>query len=164
MHPKQQHRRYLRALFSVVLLAALLTGCGSGQNSARGRGESAKSQSVEAVEARVEAANQRVLQAARSRDRPALAQAERSLTALRKREDAVEGAPDQPSTDPFERELDRFEFKQAPLFVQQITSSENDRVLYTSVFRPQFCLKTPAERLDVVRQVYLPVNARLRRQ
>src|SRR5215213_4770833 len=107
---KREPGRFVHALFPSILLTVLLTGCGSGQNSAGGRDESANPQSVAAIEARVEAENQRLLQAARSGDRSALAQAERSLTALRKREDAAEGAPHGPSKDPFEHELDRFEF------------------------------------------------------
>jgi len=65
--------------------------------------------------------------------------------------------------DPYAREIEGFPIKQPPLVAQQITSSEDDHVLFVGVFRPYFCVKTPSERAQAGRAVYRPIARRLGR-
>jgi hypothetical protein len=155
-------RRRLRrssAWLSIAALGIGLASCGSGSSEPHRTTERASS---EALDAKVEATNRSLQRAARAGDGPALARAESDLTRLTRQRDAAEPQTVPPAKDPFERELDRFKFTQAPLFVQQITSSEGDHILFASVYRPQFCLKPPDQRLGDVREVYVPMSRRLR--
>ena len=60
------------------------------------------------------------------------------------------------------RMLDEFRFKQAPLYVQQVTSSDDHRI-YVSVNRDAFCLLRARARLAAAAKVYEPADRRLRK-
>lgn len=60
--------------------------------------------------------------------------------------------------DPFQRLLDDFEFKRAPLFVQQITSSPGSHRVYVGVDRATYCLLAQDARQSVVEEVYGPAE------
>ncbi len=107
----------------------------------------------------VDRADDELARAAKAHDPAGVAIAERKLDALASQEPAVSSR----AADPFERELDEFAFKQSPLFVQQIESTQGSHVLFASVFREHFCLKSAEARLAAVRAVYRPIDARLRR-
>lgn len=64
--------------------------------------------------------------------------------------------------DPFQRMLDDFEFKRAPLFVQQITSSPDRHRIFVGVDRATYCLLAPAARRSAVEDVYGPADRALR--
>ena len=58
--------------------------------------------------------------------------------------------------------LDEFEFKRAPLFVQQITSSPESHRVYLAVDRAAYCLLDRDTRRAVVDEVYGPEDRTLR--
>ncbi len=73
-------------------------------------------------------------------------------------------APTTPSTagDPYERAMDDFAFKRAPLYVQQISTTAGSHRVYVGVDRAAFCLWTAEARVAAVRGVYAPLDRRLR--
>ena len=120
-----------------------------------------KQQVAESIDDKLEAANRNALRAARAGRRRDVARAESELHAI-----AARLAPnaDSGSRDPFERELDRFPIKLPPLLAQQIMSGDGEHVLFVLVSRPYLCLKPPQDRARAVRQVYGPMQRRLRRE
>lgn len=64
--------------------------------------------------------------------------------------------------DPFQRMLDEFQFKRAPLFVRQVTSTAGGHRIYVGVDRAAFCLLAPDGRVAAVTGVYGPADRRLR--
>ena len=118
--------------------------------------------SSEALDNDVEAANRELIRAARAGQRGAVARAEARLTQASRRSDAAQESNQRPPKQPYARELDRFPVKRAPLFVQQITSSDEDHVLFVAVARPWFCLKSASDRIRRVHATYAPIDRRLR--
>lgn len=93
-------------------------------------------------------------------DRSATARAQQELERLAR--SAPTQQPSSSADDPFQRMLDEFAFKRAPLFAQQVTSAEGSRRLYVGVDRAAFCLLTPDARRTAVERAYQPVDERLR--
>ena len=125
--------------------------------------EERRERSSENREDAVENANAALLRAAQGGQRAAVRRAEAQLAAAGRRSDAADRDRSERPKDPYTREIEGFPIKQPPLVAQQITSSEDDRVLFAGVFRPYFCVKTPSERAQAGRAVYRPIARRLRR-
>lgn len=96
--------------------------------------------------------------AAREGDRDGVAAAERELDELAKGATSKEKSSAQ---DPYFRALDEFVFKAGPLYVQQITTSQDDHVLFVGVQREAYCLLAPDRRVTAANAVYLPMHGRL---
>jgi uncharacterized protein YjeT (DUF2065 family) len=146
-------------IVAVAAVAAAASGCSdapaperSGQPVDQKEGER-RDLAVEQVLAEMQAA-------ARRGDRATVAGQQRELERL------ARGAPKSTTTssarDPFQRLLDDFEFKRAPLFAQQITSAPDRHRLYVGVDGPTYCLLAPDARRSVVEQVYEPADRTLR--
>jgi hypothetical protein len=93
-------------------------------------------------------------------DRAALAQSQRTLERLAQTDPRP--ARTSTETDPFARALEAFAFKRAPLFVQQIRSTDASHRMTAGVDRAAFCLLTPGARQAAVRGAYEPLVRRLR--
>ena len=93
-------------------------------------------------------------------DRSALARAQRNLERLAE----TDPKPAKRSTarDPFQRAIEEFDFKRAPLFVLQVRTTDGSHRMTAGVDRPAFCLMTPAAREAAVRAAYDPLDRRLR--
>ena len=98
--------------------------------------------------------------AAAAGDRAAVAEAESRLDESAKR--LAKPRPGPPPRDPFERVLEAFEFKTAPLYVETITSTDDSHRLFVSVDKNAFCLRRPTARRRAVEAVYLPADKMLR--
>ena len=125
------------------------------------REEERKEREAEAPDEVFDDATRQLLQAAKRGRRDAVARQETRLSELVRRRAATDQGP--AAEDPYERELDRFPIGQPPLVAQQISSSD-DHVLFVSVFTAHFCLKSPSERRDAVRETYQPIARRLHKQ
>ncbi len=156
-----------------MALVLLSSGCGSdgsgGSRSApgepgapadQGAGDAGPPASEESVEEAIELTLEERNRAAAAGDRTGVAQAESRLDVLGKRRPDPNPGP--PPTDPFDRVLEAFEFKTAPLYVETITSTDGSHRLFVSVDRSGFCLKAPAARRRAVEAVYLRADEMLR--
>jgi hypothetical protein len=168
----------LRALLLTALTVSVLlwSACGSDRSAdspstpsregtpADGptQGETAPSASEERVDDSIERTLEQRRRAAAAGDRAAVARAESRLDEWAERR--PEGDTGPPVADPFERMLETFEFKTAPLYVETITSTEDSHRLFVSVDKNAFCLKTPAARRRAVEVVYLRADEMLRAQ
>lgn len=176
----------MRALFYGILLAGLISGCGGDKKNtgtvsippnpppaatsqpeaspAPPERSEARQEAADAEEAAadmdIEAATQQVERAAKRKDRGALVKAERRLDRL------AANRPDKPSTaaDPFVRFVDDVQYKRGPLYVQQTVSEGASHILFVSVFKEQFCLKTPRARIAAVDAFFGPADAALRKE
>jgi hypothetical protein len=122
--------------------------------------ETAPSASEERVDESIERSLEQRRRAAAAGDRAAVARAEDRLVEWAERR--PEGDTGPPVADPFERMLEAFEFKTAPLYVETITSSDDSHRLFVSVDKNAFCLMTPAARRRAVEAVYLRADRMLR--
>ena len=127
----------------------------------REREDGRREREREAPEEIVDDANKALLRAAKAGRRDAVARQEATLDRLARRQ-AASQQDDPASQGPYGRELDRFPIKQRPLFAQQISSGPDDHVLFVSVFKAHFCLKSTTERRQAVRETYQPLARRLR--
>ncbi len=177
----------MRALSCGILLAGLIAGCGGDKNStgtivtvspnpppvpksqpdaspAPPEKSEAEHEATDAAEAAadmaLEATNAQLERAAKRQDRAAVVKAERRLDRLAARR------PGEPSTaaDPFVRFVDDVQYKRAPLYVQQTVSEGASHILFVSVFREQFCLKTPRARIAAVDAFFGPADAALHKE
>lgn len=154
------------ALLTIACCAALgaaASGCADSTPAPAPREPAAQQAARQAEEQRevlVERQVEAMRDAAVRGDRTATARAQQELERLARSAPAQQ--PGSPADDPFERMLEEFAFKRAPLFAQQITSAEGSRRLYVGVDRAAFCLLTPAARRTAVEGAYRPVDARLR--
>ena len=123
--------------------------------------EARRERRAEALDDAVEDANGELLRAAKAGRRDAVARQEAGLDQLARRQDAA-GTADQTSKDPFEHELERFPIKQPPLVAQQISSTDDDHVLFVSVHAAHFCLKSRTQRRQAIRVTHTPIATRLR--
>jgi hypothetical protein len=80
------------------------------------------------------------------------------------RRDNDERPPGPLPEDPFLRMLERFPIKRAPLFAQQITSTEDGHELLVGVQPAIFCLKPAAERRTAAEAVYSRQDRHLRQR
>lgn len=151
--------RRLTMIAAVTAVAAAASGCSDAPAPERS-GPPADQQAGERRDLAVEQALAEMQAAARRGDRATVAGQQRELERL------ARGAPKSTTTssarDPFLRLLDDFEFKRAPLFAQQITSSPDRHRLYVGVDGPTYCLLALDTRRSVVEQVYGPAHRRLR--
>jgi hypothetical protein len=129
----------------------------------REREEARREHEAEAPDEALDKVNEQLLRSAKAGRRGDVARQEARITELARRQAAAEGAAEPTSKDPYERELDRFPINQPPLVAQQITSSD-DHVLFVSVYKSHFCLKSPRERRQAVRETYEPIARSLRRE
>jgi hypothetical protein len=156
-----------------IALVPLSSGCGSdgsggsrsapseeGTASNEGGDDAGQSSAEERLDESIERTLERRKRAAAAGDRAAVAQAESRLDELAERLPEPNTGP--PPSDPFERLLEAFEFKTAPLYVETITSTEDSPRLFVSVDKNAFCLKTPAVRRRAVEAVYLSADKLLR--
>lgn len=141
------------------MLLAVLGGC-SDSSAPDPPAQSDDSQDVERRDEAIEGALAAMRAAALRGDRGAVTRHQEELERLAD-SDPQAGARSS-SADPFERMLDEFEFKRAPLFVQQITSSPDSHRVYLGVGRPTYCLLAPDARRAVVEEVYSPADEALR--
>jgi len=136
------------ALVAISLGAWIGTGIGhrrgerksqQAEHATRARAEAAarkerrqkrQERSSEALDDTVDQANARLLRAAGARDRAAVVRAEAALAQATRRREAAQRGSTRPVKDPYVRELERFPITRPPLFAQQITSSEDDHVLF----------------------------------
>src|SRR5215212_5237834 len=159
------------ALVAIALGAWIGTGIGhrraerkAQQADARAeRREARQERSSAALDEALDRANRRLLQAARAGQSRAVARAEAALVRASRRADAADGGRGKLPKRPYAREVERFAIKRPPLVAQQITSSDDDHVLFVAVQRAYFCFKTAPERVRSVREVYLPIRRRLAR-
>jgi hypothetical protein len=119
-------------------------------------GPSSPEQIDESIERTLEERNR----AAAVGDRAAVTEAERRLDESAKRLPEPDTGP--PPRDPFDRVLEAFEFKTAPLYVETITSTDGSHQLFVSVDKDAFCLRRPTARRRAVEAVYLPAEKMLR--
>lgn len=93
-------------------------------------------------------------------DRAALARAQSNLERLAE----TDPTPAKRSTasDPFQRAIEEFAFKRAPLFVLQVRTTDGSHRITAGVDRSAFCLMTPVARQAAVRGAYDPLDRRLR--
>ena len=180
--------RLKRVVVAVVVVALTIgvgtligTELGHRRAADRVREQAARSQAADAAEARrereefqqerereapektVDDANDALLAASKAGRRDAVARQEETLDRLARQQAATEQDA-APAKHPFGRELDRFPIKRRPLFAQQISSGAGSHVLFVSVFKAHFCLKSAAEREQAVRATYQPIARRLREQ
>ena len=115
---------------------------------------------VERHDSLVDDALRAMRQAALAGDRLGVDRAQQQLEQLAQ----TDPAPKTPSTarDPYERAMDDFAFKRAPLYVQQISTTAGSHRVYVGVDRAAFCLLTSTARLAAIRGVYAPLDRRLR--
>ena len=111
---------------------------------------------LEKIERSKENANRALERAAKAGDAAALRAAERMLNQASRKARAARPATDATPEDPLTQYLGTFPYKEAPLFIQQTTRTvdADDRELFASVLREQFCLKTRRQRLAAVRHAY----------
>lgn len=98
--------------------------------------------------------------AAQDGDRAAVARAQRRLDSLATQRASRPASP--PAKDLFERVIQTFSFKTAPLYVQQITSADGGHRLFVSVNKQAFCLQRAEARRRAVETVYTPIDKKLR--
>lgn len=142
-------------LLRILLLAALLAGCGSAADKPDG---ASAEPDPEQRDAEVERRLDERVQAAAGGDRAAVRTAERRLDELA----AQTERPAADSEDPFLAQVQSFAFKRAPLYVQRIESSLDLHELVVRVNRDAFCLLAEPARLEAVTAVYGPADAALR--
>jgi hypothetical protein len=156
------------------VVAAAGSGCGSerrtdtssepaaGGQAAKGRDAAAaerrRQQVAEDADVAIDDGLIAMREAARRKDLAGVRRAQREI------ERAAGSRPSRASAakDPFERELEQFAYKRAPLFVQQTTQTQDSHVVFAGVDRATFCLQSPAARLAAVNGTYRPVDRRLR--
>lgn len=131
----------------ILLLAALLAGCGSAAEAPDG---ASASPDPEARDAEVERHLAERARAAAAGDRQGVRRAEVRLDELA----AQTERPAPASDDPFLALVQSFKFKQAPLYVQQIESLLDTRELVVRVNRDAFCLLDEPARRAAVSSVY----------
>jgi len=150
-----------RLLWALAVLV-LLAGCGSGPpEGPKGTPRSAagvEEQRREALDAAIDDANAAMLEAARQGDGMRLAAAERKLDDLARQDEP----PPSAGGDAIERATDRIRFKQAPLFIQQVTLIGEGSRIYAGVSADQFCLHTPSDRRAAVQELYDDLDDYLR--
>ncbi len=151
--------RRLTISATVCVLLAVLGGC-SDSSAPDPPAQSDESQDVERRDEAIEGALAAMRAAALRGDRGAVTRHQEELERLAD-SDPQAGARSS-AADPFERMLDEFEFKRAPLFVQQMTSSADSHRVYLGVDRPTYCLLAPDARRAVVEEVYSPAERTLR--
>lgn len=151
--------RRLTISATVCVLLAVLGGCSDSSAPDRSA-QSGESQDIERRDEAVEGALAAMRAAALRGDRGAVARHQQELARLA--DGDPQAAARSSAADPFERMLDEFEFKRAPLFVQQITSSPDSRRVYLGVDRPTYCLLAHEARRAVVDDVYGPAERTLR--
>lgn len=139
----------------ILLLAALLAGCGSAADQPDG---ASATPDPEQRDAEVEQRLDERARAAAGGDRAGVQRAERRLDELA----AQAERPATDSDDPFLTLVQGFAFKQRPLYVQQIESSLDLHELVVRVNRDAFCLLAEPARLAAVSAVYAPADAALR--
>ena len=144
---------------TVCVLLAVLGGC-SDSSAPDPPEPSGESQDIERHDEAVEGALAAMRAAALRGDRGAVTRHQQELERLADT-DPQAGARSS-AADPFERMLDVFEFKRAPLFVQQMTSSPDSHRVYLGVDHPTYCLLAPDARRAVVEEVYSPADRALR--
>jgi len=115
---------------------------------------------AEAPDEALEKVSEQLLRATKAGRRGDVARQGAKLAELTRGRTTTEGPAEPTSRAPYERELDRIRIGQAPLVVQQITSSGDDHVLFVSVLKSHFCLKSGGERRQAVRESYEPPRAR----
>jgi hypothetical protein len=123
--------------------------------------EDAAEKSASALEDEQERLIDQISAASKRGDRAAVARLEKRLTHVSRQSDGTD-EQDPTAAEPYQREIERFNFKQAPLYALQITTSLRDHLVFVSVDPDQFCLRSPAERLSSVRAVFEPADRRLR--
>lgn len=161
----------MRAKSAIVLAIVAAGGAGCGQSSGDtrttpGSGPQGTVQQIAADKRDddTQRANDELARAARAKDRAGVARAQRRLDELARTDPTpASGAPGPPSADDYRGALDGLAFKQGPLYVQQITTSDSDHVAFVSVIVDQFCLATIAARTQAANAVYAPLDARLRK-
>lgn len=96
--------------------------------------------------------------AARRKDLAGVRRAQREI------ERAAGAKPSRTSAarEPFEREMEQFPYKRAPLFVQQTTQTQDSHRVFAGVDRATFCLQSRRARLAAVNATYGPIDRRLR--
>jgi len=157
----------------VVILSMIATagavGCGQSSGGARSTSASSPGQSAQQIASEkhdndAQRANDDLARAARAKDRAAVGRAQRKLDELARSDPspAVDAAGP-PSTDQYRNVIDGFAFKQAPLYVQQITTSDSDHDAFVAVIVEQFCLSTIDVRTKAANSVYEQLDARLRK-
>lgn len=110
----------------------------------------------------VDRANDQLTRAAHAKDRRAVARAQRKLDELA-RTDTTTGSPAALSV--YQQALGAFKFKQAPLYAQQLLSSDvnDDHRAYAGVMEDLFCLSSTKTREGAATAVYAPLEQRMRK-
>lgn len=159
--------RTLATTALVALAAATTASCGRSDSASTGPTRTARATpspqqiAAERRDREIDDVNSELGRASRERDRAAVALAERRLDALA-RTPAEQAAMRRPSEDAFNRALDTFRFKQAPLYAQQLVSEADDHRALAAVFREHFCLKAPDARSAAAQAVYGSLERRMR--
>lgn len=145
---------------TVLLISAGACGSDPGRPAPRPATVAAEQSTAERQDSLVDDALRAMHQAAVAGDRPGVDRAWQQLEQLAR----SDPAPKAPSTaaDPYERAMDDFAFKRAPLYVQQISTTDGSHRVYAGVDRAAFCLLTTDARLAAVRGAYAPLDRRLR--
>ena len=114
----------------------------------------------ERIEDELEATNERLARAAKQGDRDAVRRAEERLDELSRQRGPREPL-DELAADPYLRFLDTIEYKRAPLYMQQTSSSREDHILFVGLFAEQFCLRPADVRRGLVKDFYERGHRRL---
>ncbi len=147
-------------IVTVCALGAAIGACSDADDRSDRRAPAVDQEAVDRRDREVERALTAMRAAALRNDRAAVERQQQELERLARSD--PEAKAKSSARDPFERVLDDFEFKRAPLFVQQIMSSPGNHRVFVGVDRPTYCLLAPEARRSVVEQVYGPAERKLR--
>lgn len=147
-------------LGAVCVLLASASGCGGDTQAPGNTRPGGVQQAIARHDLAVDSALSTMHNAAVKGDRGGVAAAQRELEQLAQTDPTPAGTST--DTDPFRRVIDEIAFKRAPLFIQQIATSDGSHRVYAGVDRGAFCLLTPASRRAAVADVYLPIERRMR--
>jgi len=152
--------RLVIATVRACVIAVAASGCGSDPSAPTQPAPPPGRQAADARDNAVERQITEMHRAARAGDISAVGRAQRELERLA----ATDPGPATKSSasDPFTRVVEEFAFKRAPLFVQQISTTESSHRLYAGVDRAAFCLLTPDARQAAVDGALEPIDRRLR--
>jgi len=152
--------RRVIAIMAVASISVGASACGSQpaapERPALPAGQQAADDHDNAIERELAA----MKRAANNRDPSAVGVAQRELERLA----ATDPTPAKASAakDPFVRVFEEFGFKRAPLYVQQISTTDGSHTVYAGVDRASFCLLTADARQAAVEGAYKPIDRRLR--
>lgn len=159
-------RILVASLVSIVAAGTVACGQSGGDAAPDARsapGATPQQRAAQDHDLAVDRANSALRQAAAEKDRPGVLRAQRQLDALA-RDDPGPQSAGPGGDDAYAEVIGTLRFKQAPLYVQQVATSDSDHRAFVAVFAEQFCLLTTEARTQAARAVYEPLERRMRAQ